>query len=109
MVRRVETDVDVEEFRKNTRKYTRWIFDEFAVDVNDHQPVDAEMASLPAPYTDGGFILLAEIGNEVVGAVGAKPLPEAQDVGDAKVIELKRMFVNEEFRGQGIGRALVRA
>ena len=64
---------------------------------------------MPAPYTPGGFILLAGIDNEVVGAVSAKPLPEAHGVGNANVIELKRMFVRDGFRGCGVGRAMVRA
>ena len=79
------------------------------MNISNHQPIDAEMASLPAPYTPGGFILLAEIDNEVVGAVGAKPLPEAHGVGNANVIELKRMFVRDCFRGCSVGRAILRA
>ena len=67
------------------------------------------MASLLTPYTPDRFIFLAEIDNEVVGAVSAKPLPEAHGVGNVNVIELKRMFVRDCFCGCGVGRAILRA
>ena len=79
------------------------------VNISNHQPIDAEMASLPAPYTPDRFIFLAEIDNEVVGAVSAKPQPEAHGVGNVNVIELKRMFVRDCFCGCSVGRAMVRA
>lgn len=109
VVRRAECDVDYQAFKRTAEMYAQWIFDNWKIDVNEHQAFEAEMASLPAPYAPDGVILLAEVGHEVVGAVAAKPLTEALDVGDAKVIEMKRLFVSDKFRGHGIGRKLVRA
>ena len=109
VVRRAECDADYQAFKRTAEMYAQWIFDNWKIDVNEHQAFEAEMASLPAPYAPDGVILLAEVGHEVVGAVAAKPLTEALDVGDAKVIEMKRLFVSDKFRGHGIGRKLVRA
>ena len=110
-VRMAESDVDIEAFKRHSKPYAQWISDNFG-GVCEHQQSSAhrsEMSSLPAPYTPGGFILLAEIDNEVVGAVGAKPLPEAHGVGNANVIELKWMFVRDDFCGCSVGRAILRA
>ena len=111
-VQMAESDADIEAFRRHSKKYAQWISGNFA-GVCEHQQSSSahrsEMASLPAPYTPGGFILYAGIDNEVVGAVSAKPQPEAHGVGNANVIELKWMFVRDDFRGCGVGRAMVRA
>ena len=79
------------------------------VNISNHQPIDAEMASLPALYTPDRLIFLAEIDNEVVGAVSAKLLPEAHGIGNVNVIELKWMFVRDCFCGCSVGRAILRA
>lgn len=65
--------------------------------------VQAELAGLPGEYAPpGGRLLLAQAGSSVIGMVAMRNL------GDASC-EMKRMFVDEQFHGQGIGRALAQA
>lgn len=63
-----------------------------------------EIASLPDPYAPpGGALILAR--DEFGGAAGCVGIRE--HAGDA--CEIKRLFVREDARGRGLGRALARA
>jgi putative acetyltransferase len=65
----------------------------------DHMRADA--ARLPGPYIPPrGDIWVAQIGEEIVGCIALRPLP-------GSVGEVKRMYVDPAFRGQGLGRALL--
>ena len=95
---------DMGAFRRLALRYHEWLNEDLCF-----QSFDEEMASLPAPYSEPeGFILLAELGGEVAGCVALKPLPGAVGTGAARVCEMKRLFVPEEFRGRGVGGLLVR-
>jgi ribosomal protein S18 acetylase RimI-like enzyme len=50
----------------------------------------------------GGCYLLATVDNFLAGGVALRKF-------DAGICEMKRLFVNHAFRGQGIGRALCQA
>jgi GNAT superfamily N-acetyltransferase len=68
-----------------------------------HQGFDAELAALPGAYgPPGGEILLAKRADHVLGCIALKPLAP-------RVAEIKRLFVREQLRGTGIGKALVAA
>ena len=64
----------------------------------------AEIATLPAPYeSPSGILLVArDESGRAVGIVGVR-----EHSGPA--CEIKRLFVREEARGHGLGRALARA
>jgi ribosomal protein S18 acetylase RimI-like enzyme len=62
----------------------------------DDAAFERELASLPAPYSP---LLLARVGGEPAGCVGLRRL-------DGDACEMKRMYVDERFRGSGVGRAL---
>jgi GNAT superfamily N-acetyltransferase len=63
--------------------------------------VRADAARLPGPYVaPRGGIWVAEAGDEIVGCVALRPLPDG-------VGEVKRMFVDSAWRGSGVGRALL--
>jgi putative acetyltransferase len=65
----------------------------------EHMRADA--VRLPGPYVaPRGAIWLAESGAEAVGCVAIRPLPGG-------VAEVKRMYVIREWRGNGVGRALL--
>jgi GNAT superfamily N-acetyltransferase len=67
------------------------------------QTVDDEMANLPGIFVPPrGCFLVALDGERVVGCVALKPL-------GATDAELKRMYVQPEYRGQQIGWRLVEA
>ena len=67
----------------------------------EHMRADA--IGLPGPYVaPRGAIFLARSGDDPIGCVALRPLPD--DIG-----EVKRMFVDAEWRGRGVGRALLEA
>jgi GNAT superfamily N-acetyltransferase len=75
-----------------------------ALDIDlAHQGFDAELAALPGVYgPPGGEILLAKRADHVLGCIALKPLAP-------HVAEIKRLFVREQMRGIGVGKALVAA
>jgi len=66
------------------------------------QDFDQEMADFPGKYagTAGGALLLARLGDDVVGAVGLR------DLGDG-ICEMKRLYLRPAARGTGLGARLV--
>ena len=65
----------------------------------EHMKADA--LALPGPYVaPRGAIWLAHAGDESVGCVALRPLPD-------RVGEVKRMYVAPGWRGRGVGRALL--
>ena len=65
------------------------------------EQIRADALRLPGPYVPPrGGIWIAVASDAVVGCVALQPLPG--DVG-----EVKRMFVDAEWRGRGVGRALL--
>lgn len=80
-----------------------WISDMFAVEPHDLEQLDhPEDHILP----NGGTILLALRGNDVLGTVA---LINTTKPGDALEFELAKMAVAKEARGLGIGRLLCEA
>jgi len=67
------------------------------------QNFEEEVANLPGDYVSPtGCLLLAVYKEQPVGCVGLRKLSD-------DVCEMKRLYVREQFRGLGIGRALVEA
>lgn len=67
------------------------------------QNFEEELANLPGVYVSPtGCLLLAVYKEQPVGCVGLRKLSD-------DVCEMKRLYVREQFRGLGIGRALVEA
>jgi GNAT superfamily N-acetyltransferase len=63
--------------------------------------VYADAAALPGPYVPpAGGLWVAEAEGDVIGCVALKPMTPT-------VAEVKRMFVESEWRGRGVGRALL--
>ncbi len=73
-----------------------WIESLFAVEARDLEILNDPEAMILDP---GGFILIAERGNAVVGSCALTPLPNDS-------LELSKMAVSPSVRGQGIGRQL---
>ncbi len=70
-----------------------------------------EIENLPGPYAaPQGALLLARVDGKPAGALGLQPVPEdvrALGVGAEHFGELKRLYVEPEFRQHGIGRELM--
>jgi len=63
--------------------------------------VYADAERMPGPYAPpGGGLWLAFAGDDAVGCVALRPLT-------VRVAEVKRMFVDAEWRGRGVGRSLL--
>jgi ribosomal protein S18 acetylase RimI-like enzyme len=98
-IRPVTTDDDLAAVRRLVRAY----LDELPFDL-DFQDVDQELDALPGPYAPPeGALLLAVPDGRAVGTVGLRPLDPPG------VCEMKRLYVEPDHRGAGIGRALAEA
>ena len=98
VVREVAAEDDIEQVRRLVRAHG---------DARAATPgvnyVYEDAARMPGPYAPpSGGIWLAFAGDVGVGCVALRPL------GDG-VAEVKRMFVDAEWRGRGVGRALMDA
>lgn len=66
----------------------------------EFQGFSQELATLPGNYAPPkGCILLAEDSGRMAGCVALRPLED-------NICEMKRLYVNSDYRGQGIGRLL---
>jgi putative acetyltransferase len=92
------TPEDIAHVRRLFRAYAQWL----EVDLC-FQDFERELNELPGCYAPpAGRPLIARVGGEVVGCVGLRPL-------EPGVCEMKRLWVEPGFAGQGIGRALAEA
>ena len=94
-----DTDA-LEQVRQYFRNYAAWL----GVDLS-YQHFDQEMASLPGAYiAPQGRLFFAEVDGRPAGCVGVRPLPDSDGV-----CEMKRLYVDPEKRGHGVGSALALA
>jgi carbonic anhydrase len=90
----------LEQVRQYFRNYAAWL----GVDLS-YQNFDQEMASLPGTYVaPQGRLFFAEVDGRPAGCVGVRPLSDSDGV-----CEMKRLYVEPEERGHGVGAALALA
>lgn len=80
------------------REYANWL----SVDLS-FQRFEEELSNLPEPYYEApsGALFLALWNGQPAGCVGVRHFENS-------TCEMKRLFVREAFKGQGIGKALAR-
>ena len=104
-ITQVETQRQIAAARSLIREFTRWA--EALTADTDHPPLfddlEEELANLPGEFAPpNGSLLLATREGLPAGCVGFWTVDDA-------TVELKRMYVRPEYRGQRIGAQLMDA
>ena len=95
-ITQAESDEQITEAREIFREYEDWLGVSLCF-----QGFDEEMAGLPGKYARPlGRLLLAYSDSALAGCVASRPL-------DTDTCEIKRLFVREQYQGQGLGRMLL--
>jgi putative acetyltransferase len=98
-IRVAVSDEDWKQVKSLFREYFEWIRHDQGIDLS-FQGIEGELKALPGAFSPpGGCMLLAEVDGIVAGCVALRPL-------DSSICEMKRMYVNPEYRVKGLGRAL---
>ncbi len=95
--------IDIRPFSPPDLERTRDLFREYERDIGVSlcfQGFERELERLPGDYAPpAGRLLLASDGDDLVGCVALRPLPNCAG-------ELKRMYVRPTHRGRGVARRL---
>jgi ribosomal protein S18 acetylase RimI-like enzyme len=94
--KKIETAEEIQGAKNLIIEYVRWLDHDL-----DYQNIDYELNNFPEKYKEPeGAFIVAKDGNAVIGCVGIRKLEE-------NICEMKRLFVNDHYKGLGIGRKLV--
>ena len=94
--KKIETDEETAGAKELIIKYAQWLNLDLCF-----QNFDEELGCFPEKYKepDGAFIIAKE-NNSIIGCVGIRKI-------GAQICEMKRLFVNDDYKGKGIGKKLV--
>jgi putative acetyltransferase len=94
-IKHCATESDFSSALQITKDYIRWL----NMDLS-FQGIDKEFSNFASMYgPPNGLFLLAWHRGELGGGIGLRIL-------EAKICEMKRLFVYEQFQGKGLGRSL---
>jgi ribosomal protein S18 acetylase RimI-like enzyme len=92
----LETKEEVIKAKELIIEYIKWLDQDLSF-----QNIDDELINFPQKYEEPyGTFVVAKDNDNIVGCVGLKKLDES-------ICEMKRLFVNDKYKGKGIGRKLV--
>ena len=93
----VRSEEDLKDVIELFYEYTKWL----DLDLS-FQNFNAEMAGMPGKYAPprGELFLARSVSNEPLGCIAVRPLID-------DVCEMKRLWVRDSAKGQGVGKALV--
>ena len=93
-----QTSEEIEKARQLFKEYSAWL----QIDLC-FQGFEKELAELPGDYAPpDGRLMLAYDDEELAGCVALRKIDEG-------ICEMKRLFLRDKFRGQGLGRSLIEA
>jgi N-acetylglutamate synthase-like GNAT family acetyltransferase len=96
MYKKLETKEEILKAKELIIEYIKWLNQDLAF-----QNIDDELINFPQKYKKPeGMFIIAKDNDNVVGCVGLKKLAE-------NICEMKRLFVNDKYKGKGIGKKLV--
>lgn len=101
----VQSPAEIDAVGGLLREFTAWAFalQEGSKEAPTFENLEEELATLPGIYVPpAGALLLAILDDQPAGCVALKG-------HDARTCELKRLYVRPNFRGYGVGTALVEA
>lgn len=91
------TKADIEKTKELIREYLKWI----DLDLT-FQNIDEELDNFPEKYEEpAGAFYIAKDGINVIGCIGLRKIR-------AKICEMKRLYVKDEYKGLGLGKMLIR-
>lgn len=98
------TEAELNEVRRLVRAFVDWMKatypDSVAAVESYFESLKPELAGLPGDYAlPDGRLLVARVGEQIVGTVASRRM-------SADTCEMKRMFVQTEQHGTGVGKAL---
>ena len=108
-ITQADTDTQLQQVRDLKRAYLAWQKQTYHERLDllekyfDPKAFEAELAALPGKFAPpSGRLLLAYYDEAPAGTVGLRDF-------DDQICEMKSMFVESQFHGKGIGRALAEA
>jgi ribosomal protein S18 acetylase RimI-like enzyme len=94
--KKLETREEISKAKELIIEYIKWLNEDLA-----YQNIDEELINFPKKYEEpDGIFIIAKDNVNVVGCVGLRKLDES-------TCEMKRLFVNDNYKGKGIGGKLV--
>lgn len=88
-------DADIPPVKELLRQYLAWL----NIDLS-FQNIEEELAGFPGKYKEpDGIFFTARLNNEIAGCIGLRKI-------DGETCEMKRLFVKDEYKGKGLGKAL---
>ena len=95
-IRQAETEHDIESARTLFREYETWLGMSLCF-----QGFEEEMANLPGKYAPPeGRLYLAFVDDELAGCIALRKFEDG-------ICEMKRLYLRENARGQGLGNQLI--
>jgi N-acetylglutamate synthase-like GNAT family acetyltransferase len=93
--KKLETEDEIIKAKELILEYIKWLNQDLA-----YQNINDELLNFPEKYKEHfGTFIIAKVEENIIGCVGLKKL-------DDKICEMKRLFVNDNYKGNGIGKKL---
>jgi ribosomal protein S18 acetylase RimI-like enzyme len=94
--KKLETNEEISGAKKLIGEYIQWLNQDLSF-----QNISDELNNFPKKYEEPeGTFIIAKENNKIIGCIGIKKI-------ENKICEMKRLFVNDNYKGKGIGKRLV--